>query len=63
MSLSTILQNRLSTDMGDDSGPWRQFILDHLNYIALRSTSYSLEPELMYKYQYDLDVIVTGKLN
>lgn len=54
MTLSTALMAIAKTNISDDQGPWRQFVLDHLDYIAARSTTYTIEPELMNRYRYDL---------
>lgn len=54
MSLIEIINNNLNTKFSDDQGSWRQFILDHLDYIAQRSNSYMIDADLMYGYRYDL---------
>lgn len=54
MGLSSLMTNALRTTISDDQGTWRQFVLDHLDYIALRSRSYLIDPPLMNLYRYDL---------
>jgi hypothetical protein len=53
MSLSDLLEKAIDPH-GDDQGPWRQFVLDHLDWIAVRSKSYLPSDVLMYQYRYDL---------
>jgi hypothetical protein len=55
MSLSKRLGNANRTQMGDDQGRWRQFILDHLDFIARRSQTKEIPAEMMNLYRYDLD--------
>jgi hypothetical protein len=55
VSLSQLLANELkNSTMSDDQGPWRQFILDHLDYIARRTAVYEITSLLMNQYRYDL---------
>lgn len=54
MGLSTLLANEQNNSRGDDNGPWRQFILDHLDYMARRSTRYNLDGPLINQYRYNL---------
>lgn len=54
MGLSTLIDQVQRNTVADDGGKWRQFILDHLNYISLRSTVFVIEPTLMNLYRYDL---------
>lgn len=46
---------KAQTDMSDDQGSWRQFILDHLDYIERNSTTYDIDEPLMQLYRYDLN--------
>lgn len=54
MSLSTDLAASDSGKLGDDQGTWRQYILDHIDYIKRRSTTYDIDGPLMNFYRYDL---------
>lgn len=54
MSLTTMLTVSQNGNFGDDQGPWRQFILDHLDFIAARSRTYEIDSPLMNLYRYDL---------
>lgn len=54
MGIANLLSSALDETVSDDRGRWRQFILDHLDYIKDRSTSFPISPELMNKYRYDL---------
>lgn len=54
MGLSTLIAQSTLNTVSDDQGPWRQFILDHLLYISIRSKTYLIEPDLMNLYRYDL---------
>ena len=54
MSLSALITNSQKNTVSDDQGKWRQFVLDHLDYIALRSTVYAIDAPLMNLYRYDL---------
>jgi hypothetical protein len=38
----------------DDQGPWRQFVLDHLDYIAKATRPVDLDILLINQYRYDL---------
>jgi hypothetical protein len=55
MGLSTLIKNAKIGTVSDDQGDWRQFVLDHLDYIQARSQSFSIEPELINLYRYDLE--------
>lgn len=54
MSLSTDLAASDTDKLGDDQGTWRQFILDHVDYISKRSITYDIDGALMNLYRYDL---------
>ena len=54
MSLITMLSVGQNGNFGDDQGLWRQFVLDHLDFIARRSTTYEIDSSLMNLYRYDL---------
>ena len=54
MSLTDLINQSIKTTTSDDQVDWRQFILDHLDYIAARSTTFSIDPPLMNQYRYDL---------
>ena len=62
MTLVDIIKNANSSVVYDDGGPWRQFILDHLDFIASKSQVYSIAPEVMYLYQYDLKRFLKEKM-
>lgn len=55
MGLSALIQQSLINISQADEDKWRQFILDHLDYITRRSTKYSLDGEVANRYRYDLD--------
>lgn len=61
MSLSAMLSSVSNGTVSDDQGPWRQFILDHLDYIAARSKVYTIEPDAMNRYKYDLKRLLFDK--
>jgi hypothetical protein len=54
MGLSALLNDTRQYQMSDDQGKWRQFILDHLDYIAQQATTYQISATLMNMYRYDL---------
>lgn len=54
MSLSDLIRNNNKSTIGDDHGRWRQFVLDHLDFITLRSGSYAITAEQMNLYRFDL---------
>jgi hypothetical protein len=54
MGLSTLINSSLNSTVSDDQGSWRTYILDHLDYLNLRSEVFAIEPELMNIYRYDL---------
>lgn len=62
MSLSALLNTVANGTASDDNGPWRQFILDHLDYIAARSKTYTIEADAMNRYQYDIKRFLFDKL-
>lgn len=62
MSLSAILASTANGTTSDDNGPWRQFILDHLDHIAARSKTYTIEPAAMNRYKYDIKRFMFEKL-
>lgn len=62
MGLSSLLANAAAGSTSDDQGAWRQFILDHLDYIKNRSKVYTIEPDAMYRYQYDVKRFLYEKL-
>lgn len=62
MGLSALLSKAASGTTSDDQGPWRQFILDHLDYITQRSQIYTIEPDAMNRYQYDIKRFLFDKL-
>ena len=55
MGLSALLDSKSKNSVGDLSSGWRQFVLDHLDYIAFRSKTYEIEDKLMNLYRYDLN--------
>ena len=54
MSLSNLLTKTQRNTVSDDQGRWRMYCLDHLDYIAMRSTTYVIDAPLMNLYRYDL---------
>lgn len=54
MGLSALIMNAKIDTVSDDHDTWRQFILDHLDYISARSQNFTIQPELMNLYRYDL---------
>ena len=54
MTLSALLGQSQRSSLGDDQGGWRQFVLDHLDYISKRSKTYDIAADLMNLYRYDL---------
>lgn len=62
MGLSSQLAQQMKSALSDDQGKWRQYIVDHLDYIAARSTTYNIEPSVMEQYRYDLDRFLKEKL-
>ena len=54
MGISNLLNSALIQTVSDDKGSWRQYVLDHLDYISSRSTLFPIEPTLMNQYRYDL---------
>lgn len=62
MSLSTILNQRLDDQLSNDGGRWRQFILDHLNYIQNRSQTYVADEQTITQYRYDFDRFIKEKI-
>jgi hypothetical protein len=62
VSLSTLLSQKTAFDLSDDQGGWRQYILDHLDVIAASSQTYTLTPNLMYAYRYDLQRFLTQEM-
>jgi len=63
MGIAKLLSSSLEYTVEDDKGKWRQFVLDHLDYISARSTTFSISPELMNKYRYDLRRYLKSELN
>jgi hypothetical protein len=62
MGLSSLLEKVGKGTTSDDNGPWRQFILDHLDYIAARCQTYTIEPDAMNRYKYDIKRFLFDKL-
>lgn len=63
MGISALLNSALETTVSDDKGTWRQYILDHLDYIAARSSTFPIEPTLMNQYRYDLRRFLKYNMN
>lgn len=63
MGISSLLNSALEKTVSDDHGPWRQFVLDHLDYIQQRSQTFSIEPTLMNQYRYDLKRFLKYHMN
>lgn len=62
MSLSQLLDKSQQDSMGDDQSTWRQFILDHLDYIAKNSRRYDIDANQMTEYRYDLKRYLKNEL-
>lgn len=55
MGLSQILATNIASNvLSDDNGPWRQYILDHLDYISVRTKPSQIDRLLINQYRYDL---------
>lgn len=63
MSLTNLFLTNRRNSVSDDQGRWRQFILDHLDYIAARSRTFDIQPEMMNLYRYDLARFLKDELN
>ena len=54
MRLSDYLSREINNSIADDQGRWRQYVLDHLDYITARSPKYDVADEVMNLFEYDL---------
>lgn len=54
MGVSSALAAIARDKTSDDQGPWRQYILDHLDFIARRSKRYDIDGLVMNQYRYNL---------
>jgi hypothetical protein len=54
MGLSAYLDETRLNSLGDDQGRWRQYVLDHLDYIAGFSRKYEIDAPLINQFRYDL---------
>ncbi len=65
MSLSSLLSKDIKGNSGIDwsNEKWRQFILDHLDYIAVRCTTYSIDAPQMNLFRYDLKRFLKVRMN
>lgn len=54
MSLVNLIKATNRSEVSDDNGKWRQFILDHIDFIKNRSEIFTIPDNLMYLYRYDL---------
>ena len=55
MSLVDLMYSAKDYRVSDDAGPWRQYVLDHIDYFIKNSPTYTIDPKLMWKYKHDLD--------
>lgn len=62
MSLSNLLSKQIVNRLSDDGGSWRQFILDHLDYIKNRSQTYVVDEQTANQYRYNFDQFLEEKL-
>ncbi len=63
MGLSSHIVAQQDATVSDDQGPWRMYILDHLDYIVVRSRVYDIDAKLMNVYRYDLRRFLKDHLN
>lgn len=63
VSLDVLMEQAHSKTISDDQGPWRQFVLDHLDYIQARSFVQTISPEVMYRYRYNLGQYLVDQNN
>lgn len=54
MTLTDILSNQLSNVYLDQDDRWRQFIIDHKNYIKLNGQYYTVSAQVMSQCTFDL---------
>lgn len=62
MTLSQLLSDQLNSTVANDNGPWRQFVLDHLDYLARRTVPRTIDALEMNQYRYDLARFVKEKM-
>jgi len=64
MSLSKLIDAEIKRQtMADDQGEWRQYILDHLDYITARTRPSEIDILLINEYRYDLDSFLKEKMS
>jgi hypothetical protein len=63
MGISALLDSALEKIVSDDQGSWRQYVLDHLDYISSRSSIFPIEPTVMNRYRYDLRSFLKYSMN
>lgn len=63
MSLAALIRTSAVTTVSDDNGPWRQFVLDHLDWLSARSITFTISPEKMNLFRYDLKRYLKDELN
>jgi hypothetical protein len=63
MSLSDLLAASQQNSLSDDQATWRQYVLDHLDYIAGQSQSFTIDAVLINQYRYDLTRYLKNELS
>lgn len=63
MGLRTLFDSVIQNTVEDDQGTWRQFVLDHLDYIAHQSQSFLVDETVMNRYRYDMRLFLKENLN
>lgn len=63
MPLDALFEKTQSSTFSDDQGPWRQYILDHLDNIRKTSETFVLDGPLMNLYRFDLRRFLYDKMN
>lgn len=62
MSLISLINRYNSGTISDDDGTWRQFVLDHADYIKTNSQLYEITESVMNIYKYDLRRFLKEKM-
>ncbi len=63
MTIIGLLRRYNKSTISDDNGPWRQFVLDHADYIKENSELYSVGDQLINIYKYDLRRFLKDRMN
>ena len=63
MSLVDLLNSaNTQSQVSNDNGGWNQFVRDHLDIIQNNSQTFTITPELMYRYRYDLNSFLKNSI-